>query len=111
MFIDTLVVIANGKANAFKNEVLTLMDDYYQKLDENEARRFKDMVKIRINEVRDSNKESEISEFIEALVAFLKQAKHPMAGAIEERGMEHEAFIEVGSEMLMNEMQAALAKK
>jgi len=79
MFTDCLVVIPHGKTAAFQADMLILMDDYYKKLDETEARRFKDQAKIRLGEIKESVKEEEVKEFIEKVVVFAKTMNHPQA--------------------------------
>jgi len=76
MFTDCLVVIPHGKAAAFNADMLMMMEDYYKKLDETEARRFKDQAKIKLNEIKDSVKEEEIKDFVEKVVLFAKDGGH-----------------------------------
>lgn len=111
MFTDCLVVIPQGKAASFVNEMSTMMSDYYGKLDQTESRRFKDQAKIRLNEIKDNGKEEETKEFIESVVVFAKEMTHPLASEIEAWRTEHEKYLEVASDMLVAEMESKLAER
>ena len=51
MFQDVLVVLSGDKSQQFCNEMISVMEQYYQMLATSEEKRMKDAAKSRLNEL------------------------------------------------------------
>lgn len=66
MFVNILVVLSKVKAPTFNEELLTLMEEYYEAVNAQEDKRHPDIARIRYNELMENEKDSEAwTKFLE----------------------------------------------
>ena len=59
MFVNLLVVVQNDKVGAFRESLLTLMDRYYENVDNIEMKRIREIAKQKFNDIMNNHKKCE----------------------------------------------------